>query len=97
MLSILYENLRPPGRLVERLLYILSNYGFTIERKRSREIVHEDYLTRDRYTRTPSAEKLKMERDTKDITISSIIIQQGNLDTTAWKEAQEKDEELKTV
>ena len=38
-----------------------------------------------------------MEKDTKDITISSIIIQQGNLNSIAWKEEQEKDEELKTV
>ena len=38
-----------------------------------------------------------MEKDTKDITISSIVIQQGNLNTVAWKEEQEKDEELKIV
>ena len=38
-----------------------------------------------------------MEKDTKDITISSIIIQQGNLTSIAWKEEQEKDEELKTM
>ena len=38
-----------------------------------------------------------MEKDTKDITISSIIIQQGNLNSIAWKEEQEKDDELKTV
>ena len=34
------KNLKPPGRLVERLLYILSNYSFTIEHKRSGEVVH---------------------------------------------------------
>ena len=49
------KNLSPPGRLVERLLYILSNYNFTIEHKRSGEIVHVDYLSRDGYTGTPSA------------------------------------------
>ena len=38
-----------------------------------------------------------MEKDTKDITISSIIIQQGNLNSIAWKDEQEKDEELRTV
>ena len=38
-----------------------------------------------------------MEKDTKDITISSIIIQQGNLNSIAWREEQEKDEELQTV
>ena len=91
------KNLSPPGRLVERLLYILSNYNFTIEHKRSGEIVHVDYLSRDGCTGNPSAEELQMEKDTKDITISSIIIQQGNLNSIAWKEEQEKDEELKTV
>ena len=37
------KNLSPPGRLVEKLLYILSKYSFTIEHKRSKEIVHADY------------------------------------------------------
>ena len=61
------------------------------------EIVHVDYLSRDECTGTPIAKELQMERDTKDITISSIISQQGNLNSIAWKEEQEKDEELKTV
>ena len=91
------KNLSPPGRLVERLLYILSNYSFTIEHKRSEEIPHVDYLSRDGCTGNPTAEELQMENDTRDITISSIIIQQGNLNSIAWKEEQEKDEELKTV
>ena len=91
------KNLSPPGRLVGRLLHILSNYSFTIEHKRSEEIVHVDYLSRDGCTGNPTAEELQMENDTRDITISSIIIQQGNLNSIAWKEEQEKDEELKTV
>ena len=89
--------LSPAGSLVERLLYILSNYSFTIEPRRSGEVVYVGYLSRDGCTGTPSAEELQMEKDTKDITISSIIIQQGNLNSIAWKEEQEKDEELKTV
>ena len=32
---IFMKKLNPPGRLVERLLYILSNYNFTIEHRRS--------------------------------------------------------------
>ena len=36
------KNISPSGRLVERLLYILSTYSFTIEHKRSGEI---DMLT----------------------------------------------------
>ena len=59
------KNLSPPGRLVERLLYILSNYSFTIEHKRSGEKVHVDYLTRDGCTGTPLAEELQMAKDTK--------------------------------
>ena len=54
-------------------------------------------IYQDRCTGTPTAEELQMERNTKDIIISSIIIQQGNLNSIAWKEEQEKDEELKTV
>ena len=73
------KNLSPPGRLVERLLYILSNHSFTIEHKRSGEIVHVDYLSRDGCIGNPTAEELQMENDIKDITISSIIIQQGIL------------------
>ena len=91
------KNLSPPGRLVERLLYMLSNYSFTIEHKRSGEIVHGDYLSRDGCTGTPTAEELQIEKGTKDITISSFIIQQGNLSSIAWKEEQEKDEQLKIV
>ena len=77
------KNLSPSGRLVERLSYILSNYSFTIEHKRLGDIMHVDYLLRDGCTVNPTAEKLQMERDTKDITISSIIIQQGNLNSFA--------------
>ena len=69
------KNLSPPGRLVERLLYILSNYNFTIKQKRSGEIIHVDYLSRDGCTGAPTEEELQMEKDTKDITISSIVIQ----------------------
>ena len=43
---MLYEKPKPPGRLVERLLYIISNYSFTIEHNRSVEIVNADYLSR---------------------------------------------------
>ena len=92
-----YENLSPPGRLVRRLLYILSNYSFTIEHKRSGEILHVDNLSRDGCTGNQPVEELHMENDTKDITISSIFIQQGSLNSIAWKEEQERDEELKTV
>ena len=68
------KNLSPPGRSVERLLYILWTYSVTIEHKDSGEIVHVDYLSRDGCTEAPTAEELQMERDTKNITISSIII-----------------------
>ena len=60
------KNLSPPGRLVERLLYIHSNYSFTIEHKRSEEIPHVDYLSRDGCTGNPTAEKSQMENDTKE-------------------------------
>ena len=73
------KTLSPPGRLVERLLYILSNYNFTIEHKRSEEIPHVDYLSRDGCTGNPTLEELDLESSTKDLTISSIVIQQGNL------------------
>ena len=82
---MLYENLSPPERLVERLLYILSKYSFNIEHKRSGEIVHVDYLSRHGCNGTSTAEEAQMERDTKDITISSIIIQLGNHNSIAWK------------
>ena len=36
--------------------------------------MHVDYLSRDGCTEAPTAEELQMERDTKNITISSIII-----------------------
>ena len=88
------KNLSPPGRLVERLQQILPNNSFIIEHKCSGQIVHVDYLSRDGCTGTPTAEELQMERDIKDIKISSIIIQQENLNSIAWKEEQEKDEEL---
>ena len=64
------KNLSPPGHLVERLLYILSNYNFTIEHKRSGEIVNVDYLTREGCNGSPTPEELEMEKDTKDIAIS---------------------------
>ena len=38
-----------------------------------------------------------MGKDTKDITISSIVIQRGGLDENNWKGEQEKDEDLKFV
>ena len=79
------KTLSPPGRLVERLLYILSNYNFTIEHKRSEEIPHVDYLSRDGCTGNPTLEELDLESSNKDLTISSIVIQQGNLNNIDWK------------
>lgn len=57
------ENLSPPGRQAERLLYILSNYNFSIERNRSEEIIYLEYLSRDGCTGTPSTNELQMERE----------------------------------
>lgn len=90
------KNLSPPGRLVERLLYIRSNYNFVIEHKRS-EIINVDYLRREGCNGSPSPEELELEKDTKDITISSIVIQRDSRDKTNWKEEQDKDEDLKVV
>ena len=61
------------------------------------DMVHVDNLLRDGCTGNLTAEGLQMERDTKDTTISSIIIQQGKLNSIEWKNKQVKDEELKTV
>ena len=94
---MLYEKPKPTWKIGRKITVHSFNYSFTIEHKRLGEIVHVDHLLRDGCTGTPTAEELQMERDTKDITISSIIIQQGNLNSIAWKEKQEKDEELKTV
>ena len=91
------KNLSPPGHVVEILLYILSNYNFVIEHKRSGEIINFDYLTRDGCNGSPTPEELELEKDTKDITISSIVIQRGSLDKINWKGEQDKDEDLKFV
>ena len=53
------KNLSPPGRLVERLLYILSNYNFVIEHKRPGEIMNVDYLTREGCNGSSSPEELE--------------------------------------
>ena len=90
-------NLRPPGHLVEKLLYILSNYNFVIEHKGSEELINVDYLTREGCNGSPTPEDLEFEIDTKDITISSIVIQRGGPDKINWKREQDKDEDLKFV
>lgn len=91
------KTLNPPGRLVERLLYILSNYNFVIEHKKSEEIPNVDYLTRDGCNGNPTQYELEEEANTNDLTISAIVIQQGNLSNIDWKDAQGKEENLKKV
>ena len=61
------KNLSQRGRLVERLLYILSTYSFTIENQHSGEIVNVDYSLRDGCIGTSTAEELQVERDTNTI------------------------------
>ena len=91
------KNLRPTGRLVKRLLYILSNYNFILEHKRSKEMVNADCPTREGCRGPLTTGKFKMKRDRKDITIFSLVIQRGCLDTVNWKKEQGKDEDLKSV
>ena len=74
------KTLSPPGRLVERLLYILSNYNFVIEHRKSHEITNVDFLSRDGCSGQPTKEEIDEESPTLDLTISSVAIQQGNLD-----------------
>lgn len=69
--------LSPPGRLVERLLFILSNYHFDIQHRKLSEILNVDYLSRDGCTGEASQEELEKEREIKDLTISSMH-QQSN-------------------
>ena len=57
------ENLGTAGRLVERLLYILSNYNFIREHKRSAEVTNFDYLTRVGCSGSPTPEDLEMDKD----------------------------------
>ena len=45
---------------------------------------------------TSTPDELQMEKEYKDITISSIVIVQANLEIIVWKEGHEKDEERKT-
>ena len=90
------STLSPPGRLTERMLYTLSNYNFQIIHKKSGEILNADFLSRHP-TGEPSQEELDKEDELKDLTISAITIQQGNLKSINWKEAQENDNNLKKV
>ena len=87
--------LSPPGRLVEILLHILSMCNFIIGHTRSGELVNVDYLTREGCSGSATPKDLDIEKDTKDVTISSIVIQRGGLDTANWKEEQDKDVDLK--
>ena len=43
--ALLFLNsMNPPGRLIERWIYMLSNYSFDVEHKRSKEISNVDYF-----------------------------------------------------
>ena len=84
--ALLYmKKLNPPGRLVERLLYILSNYNFSIEHKRSEQIPHVDYLSREGCSGEPEDYEIKEGENFPDLSVSSII-QPGSLNAINCKE-----------
>lgn len=94
---MLHEKFKPTCTSSGKLIYILTNCNFTIDHKRSEEIVHVDHLSRDGFTENATTDEFQMERNTNDVTICSIIIQQGNLGSIVWKEEKEIDEDLNTV
>ena len=53
------KTLNPPGRLVAWPLYILSNYNFNIEHRKSEEISNVDHLSCDGCPREPTKEELE--------------------------------------
>ena len=66
------KTLSYPERLVERLLFIVSNYYFDIQHRKSTEIINVDYLSRDGCTGEASQEESQKEEEIKYLTISTM-------------------------
>ena len=77
-------------------MYILYNYNFTIEPRRSEQMPHVDFLSREGCSGEPEDYEIKEGEEFPDFAIASII-QQGNLDDINWKQAQDNDEPLKLI